>query len=290
MTSDLSPIGLRATPEGLLPCAVCGIATAPEHLTDYPVLSRLHATPGGERSETMQDGASTSLPTCDDCRALDSTAQSIATVHRHLRASLGSVATWRVQCALYALSALGAPIPDASVSGPQLSALVHRLSIPGALAAYSRRFSPTWLPDATTKQSARERWSAVDPFVIRDCQRGLVDVSVDMRPSRALDGGPCAWCGTTSAHGRRKSEAWPGDGLCVTCWITKRDGGGWYDAFVAFIDPDRAIRRRVPGTLDLDGIRPWSQARGRSDGTAWNHAGDRDSLRQQVARLVGVTL
>ncbi|WP_448720525.1 hypothetical protein [Microbacterium natoriense] len=290
ITSDLSPIGLRETPEGLLPCAVCGIATASEHLTEYAVLSRLHKTPGGERSESIKDGASTSLPRCDDCRALTSTAQAIVAAHQHLRHSLGSVATWRVECVLYALSVLGHPIPGPDISGPRLWALVNRLSMPGALAPYSRRFSPVWLSDATTKRSARERWSAVDPFVLRDCQRGIADVTVDMRPARALDGGPCSWCGTRSAYGRRASEAWPGDGLCVTCWMTKRDGGSWYDAFVAFIDPDRAIRRHVPGTLDLEGIRPWSQAHGRSDGTAWSHAGDRDALRQRVASLVGVSI
>lgn len=288
-TTDLSPFGLRDTPDGLLPCAVCGIATASAHLSEYPVLSRLHKTPGGERSESTADGANTSLPTCEDCRTLASTAQSIVAAHPHLRHSLGSVATWRVECVLHALSALGAPIPGPDISGPRLWALVNRLSIPGALTAYSRRFSPTWLAGATTRQSARERWSAVDPFVLSDCQRGIVDVTVDMRPARALDGGPCSWCGTRSAYGRRASEAWPGDGLCVTCWIAKRDGGGWYDAFVEFIDPDRAIRRHIPGTLDLEGIRPWSQAHG-GTGTAWSHAGDRDVLRQSVGRLVGVYL
>lgn len=289
-TSDLSPIGLRETPDGLLPCAVCGIATAPAHLTEYAVLSRIIALPHGERTENVKDGATVDLPRCDDCRALARAAESIAAAHQHLRHSLGSVATWRVECALYALSVLGHPIPGPDISGPRLWALVNRLSMPGALTTYSRRFSPVWLSDATTKRSARERWSAVDPFVLRDCQRGIADVTVDMRPARALDGGPCSWCGARSAYGRRKSEAWPGDGLCVTCWLTKRDGGSWYDAFVAYLDPDRAIRSRIPGTLDLEGIRPWSQARGRSDGTAWNHAGDRDALRQHVARLVGMSI
>lgn len=135
------------------------------------------------------------------------------------------VATWRVQCAPCALSVLGRPIPSPDISGPRLWALLNRLSMPGALTPHSRRLSPVWLSDATTKRSARERWSAVDPFALRDCQRGIADVIVDIRPARALDGGPCEWCGTRSAYGRRGSEAWPGDGLCVTCWITKRDGG-----------------------------------------------------------------
>ncbi|UPL12190.1 hypothetical protein [Microbacterium sufflavum] len=288
-TTDLSPFGLRETPEGLLPCGACGIATTPDRLTPHSVLSRIVAMPHGERAEDVKDGATVDLPTCDDCRALASTAEAIVTAHPHLRHSLGSVATWRVQSALYALSVLGHPISGPDIKPERLWALVNRLGMPGALAPYSRRFSPTWLPGATTKRSARERWSAVDPFVLSDCQRGIADVTVDMRPARALDGGPCSWCGARSAYGRRTSEAWPGDGLCVTCWLTKRDGGGWYDAFVAYIDPDRAIRRHIPGTLDLDGIRPWSQSHG-GTGTAWSHSGDRNALRQHVAHLVGITV
>lgn len=288
-TTDLSPFGLCDAPDGLLPCHVCGIATEPERLTALPVLSRLHKTPGGDRSEAMKDGATVDLPTCSDCRALANTAKAIVAAHPHLRQALGSVATWRVESALYALSALGRPTPEPDISRERLRALADRLSMPGALATYSRRFSPTWLPGATTKQAARERWSAVDPYVLRDCQRGIADVTADLRPVRALDGGPCSWCGARSAYGRRSSEAWPGDGLCVTCWLTKRDGGGWYDAFVEFIDPDRAIRRHIPGTLDLEGIRPWSQSHG-GTGTAWSHSGDRDVLRQHVARLIGISV
>ena len=285
-TTDLSPFGLCDAPDGLLPCAVCGIATASAHLSEYPVLSRLYKTPGGDRSEAMKDGATVDLPTCSDCRALADTAKAIVAAHPHLRHALGSVATWRVESALYALSVLGRPTPEPKISRERLRALVDRLSMPGALATYSRRFSPTWLPGATTQQAARERWSAVDPYVLRACPHGIADVTADLRPVRALDGGPCSWCGTRSAYGRRASEAWPGDGgRCVTCSLS----ASWYDAFTSWLDPDRAIRRHIPGTLDLEGIRPWSQTHG-GTGTAWSHAGDRDVLRQHVATLVGVAL
>ncbi len=287
MTStDLSPIGLQATPDDSLPCAVCGIPTT-GMTTMYPVHSRLFAMAAGERSQEMADGAGIDLPTCSDCQAIADTARVIVDAHPGLVRLLGTVALWQTTTALYALDAIGHRLPGPDITPARLGSLVRRLATPGAIVAYSRRFSPVMVAGASTKQAARERWSAVDPDALAECRIGAVDWMADGRPLRALQHPGrlrCDWCGTATALGRRVSEAWSGD-LCATCASVKASGGVTYDALWEAVDPDRAIRRRrmVPPTLD--GVRSYKQSGG-GDGTAWSHLGGIVALHEHVTRLV----
>lgn len=291
MTStDLAPIGMQDTPDGMEPCSVCGIPTTGPS-TRFPVLGRIVATPGGQRTENVPDGAKVDLPTCSDCVSIQATATAIVTAHPGLRRALGSVATWHVTASLYGLSALGHRLPGPDIAADRLGALVHRLIAPGAAVTFSRRFSPVVLPGASTKLSARSRWSAVTPEVLAECRAAALDWFADTRPARAFEhpgGGQCAWCGTSTAMGRRPSEAWSGD-LCRTCAAVKHDGGSFTDAMWQAIDADKSIRRRIPYRPDINGVKPWSQRRG-GDGTPWSHLGGIDALREEVAHLVGVTL
>lgn len=285
-TTDLAPIGLQATPEGMIPCAACGIpATGPT--TGYYVFTRMIETPKGERPDKMADGVTVELPTCGDCRAIGNLTGRIIAAHPELRRTLGSVAHWRLSTALYALDALDHPLPEPDITPARLGALVHRLADPGVAIMYSRRFSPVWALGATSKHSARTRWSAVDPARIADCRRGAADAIADARPPRPLPhptGARCDWCGTAKAMGRRTSEAWFGK-LCATCAAVKARGDLSHEAVWQAIDADQSIRRRLPYRPDLTGVRPWSQDSG-GDGTPWSHLGGIESLREHVARLV----
>lgn len=285
-TTDLAPIGLQATPDGMTPCAVCGVpATGPT--TAYPILLRTVRTAIGERADALPDGASVDLPTCGDCRALDALAARIIAAHPGLTRALGTVASWRLRAALYALDATGQKLPSPDVDPARLGSLVHRLAVPGALATYSRRYSPAWLADATTKHSARSRWSAVHPHVLGDCRRGYVDWLADARPPRPITHPTrrrCDWCGTSTAMGRRLSEAWNGD-LCGTCAAVQDSGGTSHDAVWQAIDARQTMRRHLPYRPDLNGVRPWSRGGG-GDGTPWSHLGGVDAVRQRVAELI----
>ncbi|MGV2985909.1 hypothetical protein ACNPNP_19635 [Microbacterium sp. AGC85] len=285
-TTDLAPIGLQTTPDGMSPCAACGIPTTGA-TTAYPVLSRMITTAGGERADTMATGASVDLPTCDDCQDIGDVTARILADHPGLIRALGTVASWRLCAALYALDALGQRLPDPDISPERLAALVHRLADPGALVTYSRRFSPVWETGTSAKRSARARWSAVPPDALAECRRGAVDWLADARPPRSLPhptGEWCQWCGTSTALGRRASEAWFGD-LCGTCASVKSNGGDTYTALWDAVDPDRAIRRRSMSPPDLDGVRPWSRTGG-GDGMPCSHHGGIDALRDRVAFLV----
>ncbi|GAA5098861.1 hypothetical protein GCM10025760_34350 [Microbacterium yannicii] len=289
-TADLAPIGFQATPEGMTPCAVCGIPTTGP-TTDYPVFSRVVATAAGERADTMPKGASVALPTCSDCRDIEASAAAIVAAHPGLRRALGSVAAWQTTTALYGLSALGQPLPGQDIAPARLRDLVHRLAAPGAVVAYSRRFSPVWLADSATKLAARTPWSAVELDALAECRAAAVEWLADARPARPLahpNGEHCAWCGTATAMGRRTSEAWIGK-LCATCADVQSGGGTSDDALWQAVDPDRAIRRRMPRRPRIDGATPWRQRRG-GNGAPWSHLGGVEALRRDVARLVGVTL
>ncbi len=287
MTStDLSPIGLTATPDGTLPCAVCGIPTTGSK-AKYPVLSRIVPMASGERLEEMSAGAGIDLPTCSDCQGIAEQARTIVSAHRGLVRLLGTVATWQTTTALYALDTIGQPLPGPDIEPHRLGSLVHRLASPGAGTMYSRRFSPVMLADASTKFSARERWSAVDPVALADCRSGFLDWKADGRPIRALahpGRRRCEWCGTATFPGRRVSEVWFGD-LCAKCHAVQEAGGTSYEAMWEAIDPDRAIRRRRPYVPDIDGVRPYSQSPG-GDGTPWSHLGGVLALHERVKRLV----
>lgn len=284
--TDLAPIGLQATPEGMSPCAACGIpATGPT--IGYHVFTRMSETPKGELADKMADGATVDLPTCDDCRAIGDLAGRIIAAHPELPRALGTVASWRLRTALYALDALERPLPEPDITPARLSALVHRLADPGVAIMYSRRFSPVWSLGATSKHAARTRWSAVDPARLAGCRRGVVNAMADARPPRPLPhstGARCDWCGTATAMGRRTSEAWFGK-LCATCAAVKASGGLTHEAVWEAIDNDHAIRRRIPYRPDLTGVRPYSRDSG-GDGTPWSHLGGVEALREHVAQLV----
>lgn len=152
---------------------------------------------------------------------------------------------------------------------------------------HSRRFSPVRGLGATSKHSARTRWSAVDPVRLADCRRGAADALADARSPRALahpSGARCDWCGTAKAKGRRTSEAWFGK-LCAACATVKASGGLTHEAVWEAIDGDHAIRRRIPHRPDLTGVRPWSRDSG-GDGTPWSHLGGVEALREHVSILV----
>lgn len=284
MTTDLAPIGLQTTPGGMIPCAACGIpATGPT--TTYPVLSRMIETAAGERADTMPGGATVDLPTCGDCQAVGDLAGRIVVAHPGLTHTLGTVASWRLRAALYALDALGQKLPSVDITPARLGALVHRLADPGALILYARRFAPVWETGASMKHSARTRWSAVHPPALTECRRGAADWMADARPPRPLlnpTGKPCQWCGTASAMGRRQSEAWF-ENFCRTCAAVKANGGDTYTALWDAVDPDRAIRRRSMTPPDLDGVRPWSRAGG-GDGTPWSHLGGVEDIHATLVR------
>jgi hypothetical protein len=286
--TDLSPLGMQTIPEGMNPCAACGVTTTGP-MAKYPVHSRIVLIAGGERAEEMAAGAAIDLPTCADCQAIDDTAHAIVAANPGIVRALGTVATWRITTALYGLDVLGHRLPEPDIAPGRLGALIHRLSVPGAMARYSSRFSPVWLPDASTKYAARERWSAVGDAARDELRRGAVDWMQDGRPPRDLphpQGHRCEWCGTATAPGRRTSEAWFDD-LCVACATVKADGGRTYEALWEAIDPDHAIRRRRAELPDLDGVRSFSQSGG-GDGTPWSHLhpGGAPALREHVARLV----
>lgn len=286
ITTDLAPLGLRGTPIGTLPCAVCGIPTTGPKVK-YPVLSRLITTAAGERTEEMADGAGIDLPTCSDCRGVAETARAIVTAHPGLVRLLGTVATWRTTTALYALDTLGKPLPGTGIEPHRLGSLVHRLAAPGAAATYSRRFSPVMLADASTKYAARERWSGIEPDALAECRVGYIDWKVDGRPARPLAHPGrlrCQWCGTATVSGHRVADVWFGD-LCSTCHAVKETGGTSYEALWQAVDPDRAIRRRRMDPPTLDGVRSFKQSGG-GDGTPWSHLGGIAALREHVARLV----
>lgn len=285
-TTDLSPIGLQAIPDGHKPCAACGIPTTGK-TTKYLILTRVIAMGTGERYEEMADGAGIDLAECSDCQAISEAAEAIVESHPGLVRHLGTVALWRTTTALYALDSIGHRLPSPDITPERLGSLVHRLAAPGALVAYSRRFSPVMEADASPKLSARERWSAVEPEALAECRRGAVDWMADGRPLRALPHPGrrrCDWCGTATAPGRRVSEAWFGD-LCANCHAVEVSGGRSYEAFWRAIDPDLAIRRRRPIVPDIDGVRPYSQAPA-GDGEPWSHLGGIVALHEHVKRLV----
>jgi len=247
----------------------------------------MHATGPTERVEEMADGAGIELPTCVHCRTIADTATAIVTAHPGLVRLLGSVATWQTTTALYALDALGRRLPAIDIAPERLGSLVRHLAAPGAATTYSRRFSPVMLADASTKHSARERWSAVPADVMDECRRGGADWMADGRPMRALPHPGrlrCKWCGTATVPGRRVSEVWFGD-LCATCHAVQESGGTSYDALWQAIDPDWAIRRRRADVPDIDGVRPFSQMPG-GDGEPWSHLGGILALHEHVKRLV----
>lgn len=287
MTStDLARAGLLTTPDGTAPCAVCGIpATGPT--VKYPVLSRLIEVRTGERSQAMADGASVDLPTCVDCQAISDTARAIVAEHPGITRLLGTVATWQITTSLYALRALGLPLPGPDIEPARLGSLIRRLATPGAMTMYVRKLSPVWLADATPTHAALEPWSAVSSNALGDCRAAVLDWKADGRPVRSLphpQRRQCEWCGTATAIGRFTSEAWFGD-LCVTCDGVKSTGGFSYDALWQAIDPDRAIRGRRAVPPDLDGVRPYSRGQG-GDGAPWSHLGGIDALHEHVIRLV----
>lgn len=270
----------------MAPCGVCGIPTTGP-TSDYPVLSRLIETAAGRRTEPVADGASLALPTCSDCLGIQATAGAIIAAHPGLVRHLGTVATWQTTTALYALSALGHTLPGPDIAPDRLGALVRRLAAPGALMAFSRRFSPMWLADASPNHSARARWSAVPVDALTACRAAALDWFGDGRPARSIphpSGGRCDWCGTSESWRRRPSEAWFGS-LCRACAAVCDGGGSSYDAMWQAIDADQAIRRRVPYRPDLTGVVPWSQ-RGGGDGTPWSHLGGVEAVRERVANLL----
>lgn len=284
--TDLTPIGFQVTPTGMMPCAVCGLPTRGA-TTAYPVLGRIVETAAGQRSEPVSEGATADLPTCADCRDLDRRASLIVTAHPELRRTLGSVATWRLLTAMYALDALGHALPDPTIAPIRLRALVQRLAEPGARITYSRRFSPIWTASASMKVAARERWSTAGADALAEGRRGYIEWLADARPPRPLPhptGDQCHWCGTSTVMARRTSEAWFGN-LCATCSAVHVNGGLSHEAVWEAIDADRSIRRRTPYRPDLTGVRPWSQAHG-GDGTPWSHLGGVDAMRERVAELI----
>lgn len=285
-TTDLAPLGLQDTPDSMSPCAACGLPTTGP-TTAYPVHGRIIGTPEVERFEEMRAGSTIDLPTCGACRDIEATAKAIIARHGSVGGARGSVAVWQTTAALYGLIVTGRTLPGPDIPHDRLTALVHRMSVPGAGVAYSRRFSPVWERGASTKHSARAPWSGANAEMVAACRAAALDWFVDSRPLRPMekpDGGRCQWCGTATSPGRRLSEAWTGD-HCASCAAIRDGGDDFQDAVWQAIDRNRAIRRRTPHRPAITGLVPWSQSR-RGDGAPWSHLGGVEALRESVKALL----
>jgi hypothetical protein len=106
--------------------------------------------------------------------------------------------------------------------------------------------------------------------------------------------GGCAWCGVGTVLAKRSAKPWRPHSvregvhttghLCPTCERIRADGGSMRSAVLGVIDPDRLLRRRMPGEPDVQGVRGWATAGdGRPNEAPWAHL-DLLGLRDILAR------
>jgi hypothetical protein len=287
MTTALLPLGIAALPDGATACARCGTATRGEAVT-----LDVHGRDRGNRLE--ESAGKVTFGLCETCRARDEYARTLVAAHPSVRRAIGSPAQHLVSGALDALALLGVE-PPPNLTAQRLHDLLT-LSTVGIRARWSSQFSPIWRDGVSTKQCAAEPWLFVSIEDRNEARQLRADWLADGLPPIAVTcpSGGCAWCGihTTAARRSKARTLWLAHGrghLCPTCADQHERGEDFHGAFLAFIDPDRAIRRRTPEPPNLNGVLKWQDAHG-GDGTAWSHMGERDELRHHVAGLLGLTV
>lgn len=160
---------------------------------------------------------------------------------------------------------------------------------------------PIWQDDARLGTAAAEPWLHIDADLRAEIRLQYADHLADRMPPRPVScpTGGCAWCGLGSVMAKRSAKPWTphsmtpaslgGNGrtmavhLCPTCERIRDDGGSMRSSVLDLIDPDRALRRRVPYEPDVHGVRGWAVAGGgRSNAAPWAHL-DLDGLRALLA-------
>lgn len=295
------PLGVRRLPDAEhVACKDCGTPCGPDApRTTFTVTGRID--PHGRLIEGLSEVTFGQCPACAD---LDAHAARTLDAHPSIRRMIGSasIGQHRIVSAFHALAVMGAKPAD-TYSADGLLSLLDRLTTPGAAASWHRAFSPVWLDGATRDTAATEPWLHVGADLRGEIRREYADHLADRMPPRdvACPSRGCAWCGVGSVIAKRSAKPWTphsmspaslgGVGprslavhLCPSCERIHDDGGSMRSAVLDIIDPDRALRRRVPHEPDVQGVRGWAVAGGtRPNPAPFAHL-DLDGLRALVAR------
>ncbi|WP_345803029.1 hypothetical protein AAIB33_08090 [Microbacterium sp. AZCO] len=292
------PIGVRDLPEGMLCCAYCGMPQ-PE---GTPTTERLVL--GRDVGLRIVDEAhELTFATCATCADRHALAAEIATQHPGFLA-LGStsITADRLAAALDALAVVGAtPATDAYLNSyPAARSLLERLGDLGALAVWSRAFSPIWQPKASMKTCASEPWLFVPSDLAAEIRRAIGEHVGDLRPPRPIPVPTesrwpgCAVCGIGTVSARRVSGAWKevttgayaGGHVCAAD-ARLLDALGTIGPTLLersvcdLVDPDRMARRRRPHEPQLQGVTAFAdlprEQRATGAATRWSQV-DLDAL------------
>lgn len=290
------PFGVRRLDPARVACRACGTPCRP----DAPRVTLAAVGRVDPRRGMVDAHAELVFGLCAACADLDAHAARTLDAHPGIRRMIGSpsIGRHRIASAFHALAVMGA-MPAETYTADGLLSLLDRLSAPGASASWSRAFVPIWQDDAARDTAAAEPWLHVGTELRAEIRREYADHLADRMPPRpvACPTGGCAWCGLGSVMAKRSAKPWTphsiapaglgGNGprrlavhLCPTCEREHTDGGSMRSAVLAVIDPDRAMRRRVPYEPDVHG---WAvTGRKRPNAEPWTHL-DLDGLRAILA-------
>lgn len=162
----LSPNNLIDLPADRLPCATCGVATAPPKARSAVIYTEAKSyKPDGSRYKSTR----VALGHCDACSALSAHALALVAAHPRLIAALGSShrALEAAEGIVNALSLLGQPLPDADVDDKRLGMLVRNLGTAGLAMRYRSAVTPSkanphpWAHvRSTDRENLRARYAA----------------------------------------------------------------------------------------------------------------------------------
>lgn len=289
------PLGVRLLPDAEhVACHACGTPCGPDApRSTYTVTGRADARLG-----LIEGHGEVTFGTCAACADLDALAARTLAEHPDIRRMIGSpsIGQYRIVSAFHALAVMGAK-PAETYTDDGLLSLLGRLAAPGALASWARQFAPIRQDDARRDTAASEPWLHVDSDLRAEIRLQYRDHLADRMPPHrvACPTGGCAWCGVGMVLAKRSAKPWTPysvrEGvhtmtghLCPVCERIHEDGGSMRSAVLSVIDPDRLLRRRVPGEPDVQGVRGWATAGdGRPNEAPWAHL-DLLGLRDILAR------
>lgn len=301
-TAPLLPIGVAPLPDGAVACARCGLpTTGPTY--EFHVLARQVriGNSGTVRNDDAPAGSTVTLSECDECRAVGDLAARLLDANRATARRIGSPARHQVTCALDALRAIGAPLPE-TLSRDSLDELLALAPL-GAAARWQALYSPVWRVGSRDDRAASEPWLFVGLDLHTDIRREYARWLARRRPPRpvACPTGGCLLCGVGSVLARHGDAPWRettangsvlGGGrgsvsghLCPACQAAQDDAGSHMldAAILAVVDPDRAIRRKRPYAPSVEGAQAWVVTSRMPNREPFAHL-DLDGLRASLLR------